>query len=226
MNILQRRALSLLLIMALAALLAWSVRPTVRLADQGTALDLETLVPHQFAGWELDERQSAAVVNPQAGELQSRIYQQVLARTYIQRSTGRSVMLSIAYGENQSRSNDLHVPDVCYPASGFRIEQSKQGTVRFAQNEIPVRRLIAQRLQRREPLTYWTIIGNQIATSATGAKLLALSYGLRGTVPDGMIVRVSSIGLADDEAFVLQQEFVETLLGSLSAEGRKKLAGA
>ena len=89
MSILQRRALSLLLIMALAALLAWSVRPTERLADQGAALDLETLVPHQFAGWELDERQSAAVVNPQAGELQSRIYQQVLARTYIQRSTGR-----------------------------------------------------------------------------------------------------------------------------------------
>ena len=68
MSILQRRALSLLLIMALAALLAWSVRPTVRLADQGAALDLETLVPHQFAGWELDERQSAAVVNPQAGD--------------------------------------------------------------------------------------------------------------------------------------------------------------
>lgn len=225
MSVLQRRALCLLMMMMLAALLAWSARPTVRLADQGVALDLEALVPHQFSGWELDERQSAAVVNPQTGEMQSRIYQQVLSRTYIQRSTGRSVMLSIAYGENQSRSNDLHVPDVCYPASGFRLEQSRQGTIRFAHNEIPVRRLIAQRLQRREPLTYWTIIGDQIAAGSIETKLLALSYGLRGTVPDGMIVRVSSLGLGDDEAFVLQQEFVEALLGSLPAEGRKRLAG-
>lgn len=225
MSVLQRRALCLLMMMMLAALLAWSARPTVRLADQGVALDLEALVPHQFSGWELDERQSAAVVNPQTGEMQSRIYQQVLSRTYIQRSTGRSVMLSIAYGENQSRSNDLHVPDVCYPASGFRLEQSRQGTIRFAHSEIPVRRLIAQRLQRREPLTYWTIIGDQIAAGSIETKLLALSYGLRGTVPDGMIVRVSSLGLGDDEAFVLQQEFVEALLGSLPAEGRKRLAG-
>ena len=69
-------------------------------------------------------------------------------------------------------------------------------------------------------------IGDQIATGSIETKLLALSYGLRGTVPDGMIVRVSSLGLGDDEAFLLQQEFVEALLGSLPAEGRKRVAGA
>ena len=57
----------------------------------------------------------------------SRIYQQVLARNYIHVPSGRTVMLSIAYGENQSHSNDLHVPDVCYRAGGYQIEKSSRG---------------------------------------------------------------------------------------------------
>lgn len=225
MKSLNVRAISILLAVILTALVAILVRPTERLADQTGALELERLIPHEFDGWVLDERQSSAVVNPQAGGLQSRIYQQVLSRTYIHAASQRSIMLSIAYGENQNRSNDLHVPDVCYSASGFRIERSELGEIQTSQGDIPVKRLIAQRMQRREPLTYWTIIGSQVATSAIGAKLIALSYGLRGTIPDGMIFRVSSVGVADEEAFANQQMFVKSLMDVLSNDARKRLAG-
>jgi EpsI family protein len=225
MNSINSRAISILLAVVLTAAVALLVRPTERLAEQAGKLDLENLIPHEFDGWLLDERQSAAVVNPQAGDLQGRLYQQVLSRTYIQAASQRSIMLSIAYGENQNRSNDLHVPDVCYSAGGFRIERSELGEIQASQGDIPVKRLVAQRLQRREPLTYWTIIGDQVATSAIGSKLVALSYGLRGTVPDGMIFRVSSVGVPDDEAFANQQEFVKSLMDALSSDGRKRLAG-
>jgi EpsI family protein len=225
MSSLNRRAVSILLVVLLAAGVAVLVRPTERLAEQAGKLDLERLIPREFDGWVLDERQSAAVVNPQAGGLQGRIYQQVLSRTYIHAASQRSIMLSIAYGENQNRSNDLHVPDVCYSAGGFRIERSELGEIQTSQGDISVKRLVAQRLQRREPLTYWTIIGDQVATSALGSKLIALSYGLRGTVPDGMIFRVSSVGVPDNAAFTNQQEFVKSLMDALSSDGRKRLAG-
>lgn len=225
MSSINRRALGILLVVVLAAVVAILVRPTSRLVEQVGPLALEQLIPREFAGWVLDERQSAAVVNPQEGDLQGRIYQQVLSRTYIQASSQRSIMLSIAYGENQNRSNDLHVPDVCYSAGGFRIEYTALGNIETSQGAIPVKRLIAQRMQRREPLTYWTIIGDQVATSAIGSKLIALSYGLRGTVPDGMIFRVSSVGVPDAQAFANQQEFVKDLMDTLSDDGRKRLAG-
>ena len=225
MSSINSRALLVLLAMLLTAALAVSVRPTERLVEQTGKLELENLIPHEFAGWKLDERQSAAVVNPQEQGLQGRIYQQVLSRTYIHAASQRSIMLSIAYGENQNRSNDLHVPDVCYSAGGFRIERKEFANIQTTQGLIPVKRLIAQRLQRREPLTYWTIIGDQVATSAVGSKLIALSYGLRGTVPDGMIFRVSSVGVADEQAFVNQQEFVKNLMDALPSDGRKRLAG-
>jgi len=225
MSSINSRALSILLMVVLAAVAAVLIRPTERLVEQAGRLELENLIPHEFGGWVQDERQSSAVVNPQAGDLQGRIYQQVLSRTYIHAASQRSIMLSIAYGENQNRSNDLHVPDVCYSAGGFKIERAEQGSIETSQGFIPVKRLIAQRLQRREPLTYWTIIGDQVATSAVGSKLIALSYGLRGTVPDGMIFRVSSVGVPDEEAFAIQQEFVKGLLDALPNDGRKRLAG-
>nr|WP_298166937.1 exosortase-associated protein EpsI, B-type [uncultured Pseudomonas sp.] len=225
MSSINSRAIAILLAVVLAAVVALLARPTERLVEQVGPLELESLVPREFAGWLLDERQSAAVVNPQAAGLQGRIYQQVLSRTYIHAASQRSIMLSIAYGENQNRANDLHVPDVCYSAGGFRIEHAERGDIQTSQGVIPVKRLIAQRLQRREPLTYWTIIGDQVATSAVGSKLIALSYGLRGTVPDGMIFRVSSVGVPDEQAFANQQEFVKNLMDALPDAGRKRLAG-
>ena len=101
MSSINGRSICILLVVLLTALVAMLVRPTERLADQAGALELERLIPREFDGWVLDDRQSAAVVNPQAGDLQSRIYQQVLSRTYIHAATQRSIMLSIAYGENR-----------------------------------------------------------------------------------------------------------------------------
>jgi EpsI family protein len=224
-NPLRWRALALLVAMCITALATLSAEPTVRLADRNAKFTLDTMIPRQFGGWAMDERQSAAIVNPEAGGLVSRIYNQVLSRTYIHGATRRSVMLSIAYGEDQSRSHDLHVPDVCYPSGGFQIKESVRSEMVLRQGSIPVKHLVAQRIQRREPLTYWALIGDHVATSAVGAKLTALSYGLRGQVPDGIIFRVSTVGLPDAVAFDTQREFVQDLFDSLSSASRKRLSG-
>jgi EpsI family protein len=224
MTPLRWRALWILLAMCVTALLTRWIEPSIRLADQAGKISLETMIPREIGPWRLDERQSAAIVVPQEGGLVSRIYQQVLSRTYIHGPSGRAVMLSIAYGENQSHSHDLHVPDVCYPAGGYQIEHSSRGELLLRQGSIPVKRLVTQLHQRREPLTYWAIVGDRVATSAVGAKLTALAYGLRRIIPDGIIFRVSTVGLPDDMAFATQQEFVQELFDMLSSQDRQRLA--
>ena len=138
----RRRALAILFAMGITALSTIWAEPSVRLADRKAKFSLETMVPRQFAGWAMDERQSAAIVNPEAGDLVSRIYNQVLSRTYIHGPSRRAVMLSIAYGEDQSRSNDLHVPDVCYPSGGFQIKESVRSELVLRQGSIPVKQLV------------------------------------------------------------------------------------
>lgn len=225
MSSLRRRAFALCLAMSMTALVALWAEPSIRLSEHLGKLSLETIVPKQFGGWAMDERQSAAIINPEVGDLVSRIYHQVLTRTYIHGPTRRGIMLSIAYGEDQSHSHELHVPDVCYPSGGFQIKEASRSKLTLRQGVIPVKQLVTQRAQRREPLTYWAIIGDKVATSALDAKLTTLSYGLRRTIPDGLIFRVSTVGLPDDVAFATQREFVQDLFDALSSESRKRLAG-
>lgn len=211
--------------MLLAALLAFALVPNQHLAAAGRAIDLEQLVPLRFGAWELDARARATLVDPQQGDLESRLYQQVLSRTYVHVPSRTQVMLSVAYGENQSRSRDLHVPEVCYPAGGFRLVRTEDGELLTAAGSLPVRRIVAERLHRREPLTYWVVVGKRATTGAVRSKLIALSYGLTGTVPDGLIFRVSTVGARDDEAFALQASFVNELLEGLPRQDRERLTG-
>ncbi len=225
MTPLRRRAFWLLLAMCGTALATVLVKPTVRLADQGEKINLEAMIPRQFGNWAMDERQSALVVNPQGEDLLSRTYQQVLSRTYSNPRQGQAIMLSIAYGEDQSHSHDLHVPDVCYPSGGFQIHKAMRGELSLRQGAIPVKRLVTQLNQRHEPLIYWAIVGDKVATSALGTKMIALSYGLRGQIPDGIIFRVSSLGSDDAAAFSAQQVFVQDLFDALPSQNRQRLAG-
>jgi EpsI family protein len=225
MTPLRWRAFWLLLAMCTTALATIWVKPTIRLADQVVKINLEQMIPRQFGHWVMDERQSALVVNPQGEDLVSKLYQQVLSRTYLNVRQGQAIMLSIAYGENQSHSNDLHVPDVCYAAGGFQIDQAMRGELTIRQGTIPVKRLVTRLNQRQEPLTYWAIVGEHVASGAVGPKLVALAYGLQGKIPDGLIFRVSSVGADNAIAFAAQQAFVQDLFDALSSQDRKRLAG-
>lgn len=227
MKQLQGRVYFVACLLLLTAVLAANSRPTTRMAEMGEAIDLQTLVPKRIGDWVMDEREGIKVVNPQANVAVSEIYQQVLSRHYVNTKNGNVVMLSIAYGADQSYGHDLHVPDVCYPAGGFQIVQRTDSNLQFGDNlSLPTRRLIAQRAQRREPLTYWVVVGERAVTGAVAAKLAALSYGMQGVVPDGMIIRVSTVGLPDKQAFAEQDAFAAEMLRNLPSRWKSKITGA
>lgn len=227
MKQLQGRVYVVACLLLLTAVLAANSRPTTRMAEMGEAIDLQTLVPKRIGEWVMDEREGIKVVNPQANAAVSAIYQQVLSRHYVNTQNGNVVMLSIAYGADQSYGHDLHVPDVCYPAGGFQIVQRTDSQLQLGDNlNLPTRRLIAQRAQRREPLTYWVVVGERAVTGAVAAKLAALRYGMQGVVPDGMIIRVSTVGLPDKQAFAEQDAFTAEMLRNLPARWKSKITGA
>ena len=76
-------------------------------------------------------------------------------------------MLMVAYGESQSDSLQLHHPEVCYTAQGFRVSRTSPLRLEYSPSEPPLKatRLVAQREERIEPITYWMRIGYDNSSS-------------------------------------------------------------
>ena len=114
------KKLLLLVLMIAAASLGGILRPSISMADERTPIDLEAMVPLQFGEWRAEPQQSGYVINPQQRSMLEKLYSQTLSRTYVD-PRGYRIMLSIAYGKNQSDALSLHKPEVCYPAQGFKL---------------------------------------------------------------------------------------------------------
>lgn len=212
-----------LMVASVAGAAAW--RPTARLADQRPRIDLEVLFPKQFGDWRTDENIPVQLVSPDTQALLSKIYNQTLSRTYVD-GKGRRVMLSVAYGGDQSDATRAHRPEVCYPAQGFQVLSSALGKLDIGAQGLQVRRLHAQQGGRSEPITYWIVVGDHVTVTGFEQKLAQLSYSTRGVVPDGMLVRVSSIDRDVPQAYTLHQEFVQQLAARLPAAQRAQVVGA
>jgi EpsI family protein len=203
---------------------ALALKPTTRIADAAPRVDLEALIPKTFGDWKIDETITPLIANPEQEALLNKIYNQTLTRTYVNARHER-VMLSIAYGGDQSDNMAVHKPEVCYPAQGFQIVRTAMGTFSTGQGVIPVKRLIATQGRRTEPITYWTTVGDTVAVHGLKWKLSQLKYGLTGKIPDGLLFRISSIQVDDEAAYRTQDAFSRALLGALTPEGKERLIG-
>ena len=195
----------LLMLAAFAGAQAW--RPTARLADTRPKVELETMFPKAFGDWRVDDRMPVQLISPDTQAMLNKIYNQTLSRTYIN-TQGDRIMLSVAYGGDQSDATRAHRPEVCYPAQGFQINSKQDGAVNLGNQSLRVRRLVSQLGNRIEPITYWITVGERITLSGTEQKLAQLSYSVRGVVPDGMLVRVSSIAADAGKAYRAHEAFV------------------
>ena len=218
------RNFSLLIVMMAVAILAFAVKPTHKIVDEVGGIDLEKIIPSEFGDWKELEHKIGGIVNPQQELALQKIYNQTLSRTYVNKS-GQYIMLSIAYGEDQSDTNQLHLPDVCYPAQGFQVRESTRAEIKTEFGTIPVKRLFTVMGARNEPLTYWTTVGNKVVLGGYETKKAQLSYGFSGYIPDGLIFRVSNITNEKEEAYLIQEQFVHSLLSQLSKATRERIAG-
>jgi EpsI family protein len=212
------------LCMFAAAGMALALKPTVKVADSGPKVDLEVLIPKAFGDWKIDETIAPLIADPELQARLDKIYNQTLTRTYVN-PKGERVMLSIAYGGDQSDSMAVHKPEVCYPAQGFQILKNTSGTFSTDGGSIPVKRLVATQGARIEPITYWTTVGDKVAVSGLKWKLQQMKYGLTGQIPDGLLFRISSIQADERAAYQVQDDFSRALLGAMPTADRQRIIG-
>ncbi|MDO9599621.1 MAG: EpsI family protein [Azoarcus sp.] len=217
-------AIALTLIMVLTLILGEHFKPTLKLADLRSKVDLESILPDRFENWSRIESAPAAIINPQSSVLLDKLYSQVVNRVYVN-TAGDRVMISVAYGEDQRGGLQAHKPDFCYPAQGFSVTSTRKGSLQTPYGDIPVVRMETNAGSRFEPLTYWTTVGGVAISGGLQRKLVEIEYGIKGVIPDGVIFRLSSIGQDSEQAFEAQRMFVAALLSVLHPADRARLAG-
>ena len=225
MNRLRWHALLVALLMLAGSAAGIWGRPSLHLADQIGQPNLQTLFPSAFGPWRVAIGQPLILPSPDVQAKLDEIYNQVLSRTYVN-TTGQTIMLTVAYGGDQSDGNSAHRPEVCYPAQGFAITSNRAGSLSVGQREIGVRRLMTQRGARDEPVTYWVAVGNEVVTTGLGQKLAQMRYGLRGVIADGMLVRVSSIDADMTRGHALQAGFLDDLSRAMNSPSLDRVFGA
>jgi EpsI family protein len=207
-----------------AAYMAHALKPTQMLAEQLAPIALSTNIPKSFGYWHAEEAAANYVVNPQTKALIDSLYSETLVRTYIGQN-GERIMLSIAYGKNQSDDKAVHYPEACYPAQGFAIASKQIVDISVGSQTIKAKRLVAKTSNRVEPITYWTTVGTQVTLTGLEHKKAQLVYGFKGVIPDGMIFRVSSLGADAGAQWQLQLKFLNDLAAAVPASIRPRLMG-
>ena len=213
-----------------AGILAEVIKPTELLAATHPAPNLEMTLPKEFGEWHLVP--NIGLVTPSEpgayvkAELEQRIYSQEVSRGYVD-AAGNVIMFLVAYGPVQNYRLKSHLPEVCYSAAGFRVSAKKVNSVSYLKDTPPltVSRLVAEKESRFEPITYWMKVGDDVATGVFDRQIARMKYGVEGIIPDGALIRVSTVGLSEVASYKLQDKFVHDLLEALSPKDRKFFTG-
>ncbi len=195
-------------------------------ADPRPAADLHAVIPSAFGDWRIDPDVAQVAPAPDVQASLDRLYRQIVSRTYVD-SRGERMMLTVAYGGDQSDALKAHRQEACYAAQGFDIRFVEHGALAAdGRREIPVTRLLAVRGERSEPVTYWFTMGDRVVLGRAERLRVQLEHGLARRVPDGMLVRVSSLSTDMPHAFTSQQAFIAALVAALPAAQRPRFVGA
>lgn len=188
---------------------------------------IDNIVPHQFGDWvEVIEGLGSTVVNPEQQYAINNLYTQTVSRVYEQRTTGRRVMLSVAYGDNQSFSKQLHRPEACYSSQGFNIEKVYEEKLQLKERSIVVNRMLATIGSRVEQVTYWIRIGDGLISGPpTALNIARLKMSLKGFITDGLLFRVSEINENQEDAHLLEDQFIHDFLSALSPSHQNIMIG-
>jgi EpsI family protein len=206
-----------------AAGAAYGLRPRRRVSLQGAA-KLESFVPRAFGGW--TSRDVSDLVAPkEEGSLVSKLYGETVGRVYS--SGAAEIMMLLAHGDTQSNILQLHRPEVCYPAFGFAISDSRPVQLPLPGGvTLPARQLVALAPGRQENIIYWSRLGEYLPTNGAQQRLDRLMTALHGYVADGLLARFSAVGSDPQPALASVSAFIGELLRAVPANQRGSLIGS
>lgn len=185
---------------------------------------LADAIPKAFAGWE--EKDTGSIVAPQSeNSLAKKLYSESVGRLYA-RGSDEFVMMLIAYGNTQSDTLQLHRPEVCYPAFGMEITTSAVRPFDLPGGiKVPGRDLTATNPNRTEYVSYWTRIGEELPVDGSEQRWLKLRQAFQGILPDGVLVRFSTIGDDPAAAWNMNRRFAADFIAAVAVAARPALIG-
>ncbi len=184
---------------------------------------VDELLPSAFGPWR--ERPRGDVIVPEDSQPTS-VYDQVAIRTFMQEGAP-DIALLIAYGSAQSGLMKVHRPEVCYASAGFKILGAHDADVALTPRaHVPARAFEGVRDARREQVLYWTRVGEGFPTSMNGERWASFRAGLRGVIPDGVLVRFSTIADDPQAGERLLAGAARDLVASASVPARRLLTGS
>ena len=208
-----------------SAALAEQMSPKVVMSQSERTIDYSAAVPDTFGDWTLVPS-IKLVVPVEPDSLANKIYSQMVGRAYSDRE-GNIVMLLMAYGPRQSDALQLHRPELCYVASGFRVLPPTTTQIQLGDAVLPIelRRMVALREGRVERISYWMRIGNDIVSNLIDRQVTKLRYGLQGLIPDGVLIRVSTVNVDEAAAEKLHGKFLKDLIRNVDGNNLKYFVG-
>lgn len=204
--------------------LSYALTPKMKIADQGAKINLETLIPQQFGDWKLDETIVPLRVSPDVQAALNAVYNQILTRTYVN-SKDERIMLSIAYGADQGDNVQVHLPEGCYRGQGYAVSDKIEDVMQTLVGKIPVSKLVATMGSRQEPITYWVVVGGEVARDSWEMKKAKLRHAMKGEIADGILIRISSITPDVNHGYETQREFSQAMLAAIPPALRSRLIG-
>ena len=184
---------------------------------------LESLMPARVGRWTYET--SAGLVLPPRDQLSERLYDELVTRVYTA-PDGTGVILLIAYSGAQDGMLQVHRPEVCYPASGYQLTETREHDIAISPTfTLPTRFIVAEGFSRTEQLVYWTRIGPSFPTGWLEQREAVISENMKRSVPDGVLVRISTIAENDDAAITVLDSFAKALIASVPDKARQALIG-
>lgn len=182
----------------------------------------EGWVPGRFGEWEM--LASSGVVLPPPDELSDRLYDNLVTRIYLGLSDV-PVMVLLAYNNRQDGVLQVHRPEVCYPVGGYAITRSRPVSAVGVGDELPANFFTATGRGRIEQVMYFTRLGDAYPRTWAEQRVAVIQENLAGRIPDGIMLRVSTLGPDPTEALELLQAFVAKFLQAVSPPLRELLVG-
>jgi len=184
---------------------------------------LDKIVPLRIGQWSYET--TSGLVLPPPDQLARLLYDQQVTRSY-SAPDELPVMLLLAYGSSQGGMLQIHRPEICYPASGFRLTETRITAIPLRNgHNIPSRSFSASSDTRVEQVLYWTRIGDMMPTSWSGQRIAVIRSNLAGSIPDGLLVRLSTVANDPTQAQATLKRFAAAMLNEMPVRAQRMLIG-
>lgn len=218
---LSRRNLLIGIALAGASGIAYARQPAVANPVVPEKL-FEAWVPPRFGRWDVVSQ--SGVVLPPPDALSDRLYDNLVTRVYAA-ADRPPVMLLLAYNNAQDGVLQVHRPEFCYPVGGFELSETRDITFNAGRQAVPANIFTATAPNRVEQVAYFTRLGSAYPRKWSEQRLAVMRANLAGDIPDGMMMRVSALGIDQAQAQALLSDFSRQFIESANPRLQRLLLG-